>query len=128
MLTWFRKAEAKTASTNFTWSYFVFPNNFVFPYFNSNILYSVHLFGIWWSFAIDFFFRMFYSKHSITFENMYLLSFWFRCVDIYYIKFRFCETYTVTSSPTRNVLTETLSNFRTIKCWFTRYLDIYVLG
>ena len=55
MLTWFKNAEAKTASTNFIWSYFVFPNSFVFPYFNSNILYSVHLFGIWWSFAIDLF-------------------------------------------------------------------------
>ena len=45
MLTWYKKAEAKTANTNFTWLYFVFPNNFVFPYFNSSILYSVHLFG-----------------------------------------------------------------------------------
>ena len=74
------------------------------------------------------YFRMFCSKHSITFENMYLLSCWFHCVDIFYIKFRFCETYTVTSSVTKNLLIETLSNFRTIKCWFTRYLDMYVLG
>ena len=74
------------------------------------------------------YFRMFCSKHSITFENMYLLSCWFHCVDIFYIKFRFCETYIATSSVTRNVLIETLSNFRTTKCWFTRYLDIHVLG
>ena len=33
-------------------------------------------------------FRMFCSKHSITFENMYLVSCWFHCVDILYIKFR----------------------------------------
>ena len=55
MLTWFKNAEAKTASTDFTWSYFVFPSSFVFPYFNLNILYSVHLFGIRCSFAIDLF-------------------------------------------------------------------------
>ena len=33
-------------------------------------------------------FRMFCSKHSITFENTYLVSCWFHCVDILYIKFR----------------------------------------
>ena len=55
MLTWFKNAEAKTASTNFIWSYFVFPNSFVFPYFNSNILYPVLFFGIRWSFAADLF-------------------------------------------------------------------------
>ena len=30
--------QKKTTSTNFTWLCFVFPNSFVFPYFNSNIL------------------------------------------------------------------------------------------
>ena len=108
-------------------SYFVFPNSFVFPYFNSNILYSVYLFGIRWSFAIDLFSNVLFQK-SITFESMYLISCWFHCVDIFYIKFRFCKTYTVTSSVTKKLLIETLSNFRTIKCWFTRYLDMYVLG
>ena len=34
---------------------FVFPNSFLFPYFNSNILYSVHLFGISWPFTIALF-------------------------------------------------------------------------
>ena len=72
-------------------------------------------------------FRMFCSKHSITFENMYPLSCWFHSVDIFYIKFRFCETYTVSSSVTRNLLIKTLSNFRTIKYWFTQQLDMYVL-
>ena len=32
------------------------------------------------------YFRMFCSKHSITFENMYRLNFYFQCVDIFYIK------------------------------------------
>ena len=53
MLTWFENAKAKTASTKFTWSYFVFPNSFAFSYFSSNNLYSVYLFGIRWSFAFD---------------------------------------------------------------------------
>ena len=32
------------------------------------------------------YFRMFCSEHSITFENMYRLNFYFQCVDIFYIK------------------------------------------
>ena len=45
-------------------------------------------------------FRIFCSKHSITFENTYSLSCWFLCVDILYIKFTFCETFTVINSAT----------------------------
>ena len=73
-------------------------------------------------------FRMFCSIHSITFENTYLLSPWFHCVDIFYIKFWFCETFTVINSVTRTLLIETLCKFRTIKCCFTIYLHRYVLG
>ena len=51
MLTWYKKA--KTVNANFTLLYLVFPNSFAFPYFNSSILCSVRLFGIWWSFGID---------------------------------------------------------------------------
>lgn len=51
MLTWYKKAEAKTEIPNFTW----FPNSFVFPYLNLNSLYSVHLFGTQWSFTINVF-------------------------------------------------------------------------
>ena len=108
MLTWFENPEAKTASTNFTWSYFVL------PYFNSNILCSAYLFSIGLLQLI--YFRMFCSKHSITFESMYLLIFSFHFVQIFYIEFRFCETYTVTNSVTKKLLIKTLSNFRTIKC------------
>ena len=70
-------------------------------------------------------FRMFCSKHSITFENTCLISYWFHCVDKLYIKFRFYETFTVTNFVTRILLIETLSNFRTIKCCFTLYLHMY---
>ena len=35
------------------------------------------------------------------------------------IEFRFSETFTATKTVTRILLIETLSNFWTIKCWFT---------
>ena len=66
-------------------------------YFNISIL-------IFWTLFICFVFdgllwlihfRMFCSKHSIAFENTCLLSCWFRCVDIFCIKFRSCDTLTV---------------------------------
>ena len=72
-------------------------------------------------------FRMFCSKHSITFDT-YLLNCRFHCVDIFYINFRSCETFTVTNSGAILLLIETLSNFRTMKCWFILYLQMYVLG
>ena len=64
------------------------------------------------------YFRTFCSKHSITFKNTYLLSCWFHCVDIFYNKFRLCETLKVINSVTRFSLIETLCKFSTIKCWF----------
>ena len=66
----------------------------LFACFNTNIVYSVHLFCIQCFFE-SICFRMFCLKHSITFENTYILSCWFHCVDIFYIKFRSCETWTV---------------------------------
>ena len=128
MLTWFKNVEAKTASTNFIWSYFVFPNSFFFFHISIRIFCTLFICLVFDGLLQLIYFRMCCSKHSITFENMYLLSCWFHCVDIFYIKFRFCETCTATSSVTRNLLIETLSNFRTINCWFTQYLDMYVLG
>ena len=70
MLTWYKKSEAKSASANFTWLHFLFPNSFVFPYFNSNILYSVHLLGIRWSFAIDFFSNVLYETFDYFYNHM----------------------------------------------------------
>ena len=71
-------------------------------------------------------FRLFCSKHSIIFENTHLLlRCWFHCVEVFYIKFRLCETFTVINSVTRILFIETLYRFRTIKCWFTLYLPIY---
>ena len=64
-------------------------------------------------------FRMF------CFKNTYLLSCCCHCVEIFYIKFRFCETFTVTNFVTRILLIETLFNFRTIKCCVTLYLHMY---
>ena len=72
-------------------------------------------------------FRMFCSKHSITFDT-YLLSCQFHWVDMFYINFRSSETFTITNSGGILLLIETLSNFRTMKCWFILYLQMYVLG
>ena len=72
-------------------------------------------------------FRMFCSKHSITFD-IYLLCCRFHYVHIFYIKFRSCETFKVTNFGARLLLIETLSNFRAIECWFILYLQMYVLG
>ena len=63
-------------------------------------------------------FWMFCSKHSITFDT-YLLSCRFHCVDIFYISFRSCETFTITNSPAIPLLTEALSNLSySCKCMF----------
>ena len=71
------------------------------------------------------YFRMFCSKHSITFDT-YLLNCQFHYVDIFYINFISCETFTVTNSGAILLLIETPSNFKilsvdlsyTYKCMF----------
>ena len=70
-LTWFKvdKLEAKTVSTNFTWLYFKTFDTFIFPHFSSNILYSVHLFGIRWSFVISLFSNVLFQ----TFDHFWKL-------------------------------------------------------
>ena len=62
----------------------------VFAYFNSNTLYSVHLFytdGLFQSIC----FRMFCFKHAITFENTHVLTY-------FNITFKFCKYFTVINS------------------------------
>ena len=46
---------AETSITKLTYLYFQTFNSFVFPYFNLNILRSIHLFCIRLFFVIDFF-------------------------------------------------------------------------
>ena len=72
-------------------------------------------------------FQMFFSKHSITFENTYLLTCWFHSVVMFYIESKFCKTFTITNSVTRILLIEALYKFRAIKCWFMIYLHMYVV-
>ena len=72
-------------------------------------------------------FGMLCSKHSLTFDT-YLFSCRFHCIDIFYINFRSWETFTIANSGAILFLIETLSNFRTMKCWFVLYLQMYVLG
>ena len=62
-------------------------------------------------FLQSIYFRIFCSKHSITFDT-YLLSCRFYWVDIFYIRFRSCETFTVTNSGAILLLIETPSNFK----------------
>ena len=78
-------------------------------------------------------FRMFCSKHSITFENTYLISCWFHCVDELCIKFRFYETFTVTNFVTRILLVESLKHCLTLELLsvalsYTYTCIMYVLG
>ena len=75
LLTYKELVEAKAASTNLAYFYFQTLDSFVFPYFkNSNILYSMFLCNRF-VFECSEFIRVFdYSKYSITFESMYLLS------------------------------------------------------
>ena len=40
----------------------------------------------------------------------------------------FFETFTVINSVTRNLLIKTVYKFKTIKCWFTLYFHMHVLG
>ena len=86
--------EAKNASTYLSkFASFVVPYQFVL---------------IW---VFDF------SKLSVTFENTYVLSRWFHCVDIFFA---------IINSVTRILLIETPYEFRNIKCWSTLYLHIYI--
>ena len=57
------------------------------------------------------YFQMFCSKHSIIFDT-YLLSGRFHYVDLFYINFRSCETFTVTNSGAILLSIETPSNFK----------------
>ena len=87
MLGWLKNAEAKTTSTEFTWLYFVFPNSFLFSYFNSNILYPVHLFGIRWSFTINLFSNDLFQTFDYFRKHVPTKSL-FHCLDIFFIKFK----------------------------------------
>ena len=60
------------------------------------------------------YFRIFGSKHSITFDT-YLLSCRFHCVDIFYVNFRSCETFAITNSRAILLLIETPSNFKSFQ-------------
>ena len=51
-------------------------------------------------------FQMFCSKISIAFENTYLLSRLFHCVDVSYIEFRSCKTFTAITSVAKMLLIE----------------------
>ena len=78
-------------------------------------------------FFFVFFFNVLFRVIDYFGKTYLLLSCWFHCVDIFYIKFIFFETFTETYSVTKLLLIETLSNFRNIKCSSTLNLYMYVL-
>ena len=68
-------ADAKSASTNLTWLYFYLHSSMrVF----CTLFICLALDGLLQSIC----FRMFCSKHSITFGNTYLLCCWLHCVAV----------------------------------------------
>ena len=69
-------------------------------------------------------FECFVPNIWLLFENMYLLSCWFHCVEIFYIKFRFCEAFTIINSVTRILLIETLYKYNN-NTVFVDVIDIY---
>ena len=79
-----KPVNSKTANTEFTYIHIYFFDSFVFPFFNSKILFSIHLFCIQsFLFCNRFVFKCFvitpmfyFSNYSITIEKTYLLSCW----------------------------------------------------
>ena len=66
---------------------------------------------------------MFWCKNSITFDT-YLLSCRFHCVDIFYVKFRSCETFTI-SEYQKYVLFQP-SNRTQFNNWYVKNIRIDV--
>ena len=60
-------------------------------------------------------FKPIVQKQSITSENTHLLTCEHQHVDIFHIKLRLCESFTVTNSVTRTSLTEILRKWKTTK-------------
>ena len=123
----YNQIEAKTASINLTYLYFQTFGSFALPYFNSNILYSFHLFCIWWFFVIYLFSNILNSFEYLIYANIPLplktrTNCWFHCVNIFCMKVRFCKTFTVMYFKTGILLIEIMYKFGRIKCWSTLYL------
>ena len=87
----------------------------LFTYFVIDGLFAINLFSIVLFQILDNFWKYIPTKLSISLCC---------CIDIFFIKFRFCETFTVINSVTRTLL---VYKFRTINCWFTLYLHMYVM-
>ena len=83
-----------------------------------------------WSFAINLFSSVLFKTFKYIWKHLptMLLISLCCCVGIFYIKFRFSKTFTVKNSVTTILLIKILYKFKTIKCWFTLNLHMYVLG
>ena len=114
MLNWHKEAEKKLQVLTLTGFVLYFPTALYF-HISIRIFYILFICFVFDGLLQSICFRMFCSKHLITFDT-YLLSCRFHCVDIFYINFRSCETFTITNSGAIILLIETMSNFRTMKC------------
>ena len=115
MLYWNKEAEKALLLLTLP-GYVLYFLTTLYFHISTRIFYNLFICFIFDSFfLLSICFRMFCSKPSITFYT-YLLSCRFHYVDIFYIKFRSCETFTLTNSGAMLLLIETLCNFRAIKC------------
>ena len=64
------KLVQRSRSKNLTYIYVKTFDNFIFPYFKSIILYSIHWLCIQWFFEIDIFWSVLYSFDCLLFPNV----------------------------------------------------------
>ena len=106
ILTYYKQNGAKTARISLaTWLFFQIFDSILFPYFNSNILYSVHLLCIQWPFVMNLFSNNFFHAFDYFWKQVTTKLLISLCWHILHLcsKFWFCETVTVTNSVSRNL-------------------------
>ena len=71
ILTYYKQKGAKTARISLaTWLFFQLFDSVLFPYFSSNILYSVHLLCIQWPFVINLFSNNFFHAFDYFWKQV----------------------------------------------------------
>ena len=125
-----KQARAKTLSTNLSYLYLQTFVSFAFPYFNSNVLYSIHFFCIPCFFVVNLFSNVcihssvWFFQTFDDFRKHVPIKLLFSLCCHFCIEFSFSETFMVINSVTRILSIEILYNFRTVKCWSTLCLHM----
>ena len=114
MLNWYKYAETKLQVLTLP-GYVLYFQTALYFHISNRIFCNLFTCLVFDGLLQSIYFRKFCSKHSIDFET-YLLSCRSHCVDIFYMNFRSCKTFTVTNSGAILLLIETPSNFKNIKC------------